>query len=307
MNPTKGILFKVCALFLFAIMASLIKAASENVPPWQAVFFRAFFAMPIILLWLAQRGDLRTGLRVTNAWGHFWRGVIGTTAMAFGFAGLGLLPFPEVTAIGFASPFFTLIFAAILLGERFRVFRIGAVVVGLIGVAIILYPRITVFGEGGAASLALLGAIFTLTSAAFRALAQIHIRRLVQTDQTAAIVFYFSLTSTVLALLTIPLGWVMPTRTEFMFLIGAGLVGGVAQILLTTGYRYSEASTLAPFDYTSMIFAVLIGYFVFSEIPTSNTIWGSAIIIAAGITIIWRERQLGLKRGKARPSVTPQG
>ncbi|SHH47110.1 DMT family transporter [Cognatishimia maritima] len=307
MNPTKGIIFKVSALFLFAIMASLIKATSDHVPSWQAVFFRAFFAMPVILIWLAQRGELRTGLRVSNPWGHFWRGVIGTTAMAFGFAGLGLLPFPEVTAIGFASPLLIVILAALLLGEKVRIFRLSAVFVGLIGVGIILYPRITVFGSGGAESLALLGAVFVLASAAFRALAQVHIRKLVQTDQTSAIVFYFSLTSSLLGLCTIPLGWVMPTTTEVLFMIGAGLIGGIAQILLTSGYRYAEASLLAPFDYTSMIFAVVIGYFVFSEIPTSATLTGSAIIITAGIAIIWREHHLGLKRGKARPSVTPQG
>lgn len=307
MNPTKGIMYKVFALFLFAIMASLIKAATEHVPSWQAVFFRSFFALPVILIWLAQRGDLRTGLKVKNPWGHFWRGVIGTTAMALGFTGLALLPFPEVTAIGFASAFLIVIFAAILLGEKIRLFRISAVFVGMIGVGIILYPRITVFDGGTASTLALWGAIFTLASAAFRALAQIHIRRLVQTEETSAIVFYFSLTSTFLALFTIPFGWVMPSTTEIMFLIGAGLIGGVAQIFLTSGYRFAEASLLAPFDYTSMIFAILIGYFVFSEIPTATTIWGSLIIIAAGIAIIWRERQLGLKRGKARPSVTPQG
>lgn len=307
MNPTKGILCKVFALFLFAIMASLIKATTDHVPSWQAVFFRAFFAMPIILIWLAQRGELRSGLKVTNPWGHFWRGVIGTTAMALGFAGLGLLPFPEVTAIGIASPLLIVVFAAVLLGEKIRLFRLSAVAFGLVGVGIILYPRISVFDEGGAESLALLGAMFVLGSAAFRALAQIHIRKLVQTDQTSAIVFYFSLTTTLLGLCTIPFGWVMPTGTEFAFLIGAGLIGGIAQIFLTSGYRFAEASLLAPFDYSSMIFAVLIGYFIFSEIPTSATLWGSAVIIGAGIAIIWREHQLGLKRGKARPSVTPQG
>lgn len=307
MNPTKGILCKVFALFLVAILASLIKATSDNIPAWQAVFFRSFFAMPVIIIWLAQRGDLRTGLKVTNPWGHVWRGVIGTTAMALSFASLGLLPFPEVTAIGFASPLLIVIFAVILLGEKVRLFRLSAVFAGLIGVGVILYPRITVFDEGGAETLALLGALLALGSAAFRALAQIHIRKLVQTDQTSAIVFYFSLTSTLLGLLTLPLGWVMPTTTELLFLIAAGLTGGIGQIFLTTSYRYAEASLLAPFDYASMIFAVVIGYFVFAEIPTAATLWGSAIIIGAGILIIWREQQLGLKRGKARPSVTPHG
>jgi len=307
MNATKGILCKIFALLLFAIMDSLIKSTAGHIPPWQAVFFRSFFALPVIVIWLAQRGDLRTGLKVTNPMGHVWRGVIGTTAMALGFAALGLLPLPEVVAIGFTSPLLIVIFAAIFLGEQIRIFRLSAVAIGLIGVGIILYPRLTLFDGDGPQSLALLGAVLMLGSAVFRALAQIHIRKLVQTDQTSAIVFYFSLTSTLLSLLTLPLGWVMPTGTEFFILVGAGILGGIAQIFLTTGYRFAQASLLAPFDYVSMLYAVLIGFFIFSEVPTMHTTVGSSIIILAGIAIIWRERQLGVKRGKARPMVTPQG
>ncbi len=307
MNPTKGILSKVLALALFSVMASLIKASAPHVPPWEAVFFRSFFAMPVILIWLARRGDLKTGLKVQNPMGHFWRGFIGTTAMMLGFAALMILPFPEVTAIGFTSPLLIVVFAAVFLGEEVRLFRLSAVGFGLIGVMIILYPRLSVFGGGAAESLALMGAMLALGSAAFRAMAQIHIRKLVQTDQTSAIVFYFSLTATALSLLTLPLGWVMPTGRELVFLIASGLVGGVAQIFLTTSYRYAEASLLAPFDYVSMIYALLIGYFIFAEAPTTIMLAGSALIISAGIVIIWREQKLGLKRGKARPNVTPQG
>jgi drug/metabolite transporter (DMT)-like permease len=307
MPTSRGILFKVLALFLFSIMASLIKASAPHVPPWQAVFFRSFFALPIILIWLAQRHDLRTGLKTKRPLGHLWRGLIGTTAMGMGFSALGILPLPEVTAIGFAAPLFTVLLAALLLGETVRVFRLTALAIGLVGVAIIIAPRLTVFEVGGLEGLLLLGALLALGSAFLRALAIIHVRRLVKTEETAAIVFYFSLTATCASLATIPLGWVMPTTQEFAFLISAGLVGGVAQIFLTTSYRFAQASTLAPFDYVSMIFALVIGYFIFSEVPTSATLIGSAIVIAAGILIIYRERKLGLERGKARPNVTPQG
>ena len=307
MPTSRGILFKVIALFLFSIMASLVKASAPHVPSYQAVFFRSFFAMPIILIWLAQRLDLRTGLRTKNPLGHLWRGLIGTSAMAMGFSALGILPLPEVTAIGFASPMFTVILAALLLGETIRRFRITALGIGLIGVGIIIAPRLTVFELGGVEGVLLLGVVLALGSAFLRALAQVHVRRLVKTEETAAIVFYFSLTATCASLLTIPFGWVWPTPLEFVFLISAGLVGGVAQIFLTTGYRYAQASTLAPFDYVSMLFALLIGYFIFAEVPTVATLVGAAIVIAAGILIIYRERQLGLERGKARPNVTPQG
>lgn len=305
MSPFRGITLKLISVLLFSIMAVCIKAASEHVPPGEAVFFRSFFALFVIIGWLVSKGELTTGLRVNNPMGHFWRGVIGTSAMAMGFASLGLLPLPEVTAIGYAAPLMTVIFAAVLLGEKVRLFRLSAVGLGLVGVVIVLYPRLTIFGAE-ANETATLGVVLVLGSAAFRALAQIHIRKLVQTDQTSAIVFYFSLTATCLSLLTMPFGWVVPTAQEAGLLIMAGLFGGVAQIFLTSAYRFAPASVVAPFDYASMIFAVLFGYFLFNEVPTPVMLAGSALIVAAGFLIIWRERQLGLRRG-ARKNLTPQG
>ncbi|MBV2359189.1 DMT family transporter [Thalassococcus sp. CAU 1522] len=304
MSPLPSIAFKLSAVLLFTIMASFIKATADVVPPGEAVFFRSFFALPVIVLWLAWRGDLATGLRAKRPLGHVWRGVIGVSSMICGFAALGLLPLPEVTALGYAAPLMTVIFAAFLLGERLRVFRISAVILGLAGVAIVLWPRLTL---DSVTSSAQLGVALVLISAALRALAQIHIRRLVQTEQTSAIVFYFSLTATLASLLTIPFGWTVPDPASAAMLVGAGLIGGVAQILLTSAYRGAEAALLAPFDYASILFAIIIGYAVFDEVPGGSVLTGSAVIVAAGILIIWRERQLGLKRGKARPGLTPQG
>lgn len=305
MFQLRGILFKLIALFLFTIMASLIKASGNGIPAGEAVFFRSLFAMPVIVAWLALRGDLGVGLKMNNPLGHLWRGLIGGCAMGMGFSALRLLPLPEVTAIGFAAPLFTVILAAVLLGERVRAFRISMVLLGLVGVAIILAPRLSAGGNYD--RLAMIGIALTLGSAAFRALAQIQIRRLVQSEETAAIVFYFSLTTTLLSLLTAPFGWIVPPWETTAMLIAAGLLGGVAQIFLTASYRFATASLLAPFDYTSILFATAFGYVVFDEIPTQATLYGSAVVIFAGILIIWRERQLGLKRGKARPTLSPQG
>ncbi|MCC1493022.1 DMT family transporter [Cognatishimia sp. F0-27] len=299
MSPWRGIGLKLASVFLFTIMASLIKASMATVPAGQAVFFRSFFAIPVILVWLGYRGDLSTGLRVKRAMGHVWRGLIGVGAMGFGFSALGLLPLPEVTALGYASPLLTVILAALLLGERIRLVRISAVFLGLLGVGVVMWPRLTLDDVSGAAQL---GVVFVLTSAALRALSQIHIRRLVATEETSAIVFYFSLTSSAFALLTIPFGWVWPDTATLVMLVSAGLIGGVAQILITSAYRFGEAALLAPFDYASILFAILFGYVFFSEVPTVTVLVGSAIVIAAGGLIIWRERQLGLQRGKARQS-----
>lgn len=314
-RPALAIALKLGAVFLFMVMAAIIKVVSDHVPPAEAVFFRAFFALPVIALWLAQRGQLREGLVPTNLMGHVWRGLFGTTAMGLTFAGLGLLPLPEVTAIGYATPMFAVLFAAIFLGERIRLVRITAVSVGLFGVAIVIAPRLSV-GADDLSVAATAGALMVLAAAILRALVQIHVRRLVQTDSTAAIVFYFSVTASLLALASIPLGWIFP-GPDFTWvvpplwvscmLIAAGLIGAVAQIMVTSSYRFGGASMLAPFDYASMIFATAIGYVAFAEVPTGPILLGSAFVIGGGCLIIWRERQLGLDHSKSKPNQSPSG
>ena len=188
-----------------------------------------------------------------------------------------------------------------------RLYRLGAVVLGLAGVLIVLYPRLSVLGIESATKLETVGAMAMLMAAVFMALAVIFVRKMVATEKTAAIVFYFSLTTTLLSLLSIPFGWVMPTAREAALLIAAGLLGGFAQILLTTSYRHAETAVIAPFDYTSMLLALAIGYTLFAEVPTGPMLAGAALVVSAGLFIIWRERQLGLERGKARKVMTPQG
>jgi drug/metabolite transporter (DMT)-like permease len=303
-RPLRGIALKLASVLVFIVMASLIKAVSAHVPPGQTVFFRSFFAIPVILVWLTMRHELTTGFRAQSPLGHFWRGFAGTLAMGLGFAGLAYLPLPEVTAIGYAAPLLTVVFAAMFLGEEVRAFRITAVAIGLAGVMIVLAPRLSVL-DGGAGHAQALGAMLVLTSAVFAALAQVFVRKLVMTEKTPAIVFWFSVTASVLALTTLPFGWVWPTAWEATLLVTAGLLGGVGQILLTSSYREADASLVAPFDYASMIFALGIGYFVFAEVPTRTMLLGAGIVIFAGCLIIWRERQLGLERARQRKAMTP--
>ena len=301
MQPLRGIMFKVMAVCLFIFMASFIKAASVEVPPGQAVFFRSFFALPVILGWLAMRGELRSGWKTPNPVGHFWRGLLGTSAMGLGFTGLGLLPLPEVTAIGYAAPLLVVVFASMFLNEKVGVYRLSAVLLGMIGVLIVLSPRLSI--GAGLSTGETLGAVVVLMGAVFAALAQVFVRKLVQTEGMAAIVFWFSITSAVLALCTLPWGWAMPSVGVAAMLIMAGLLGGLGQIFLTSSYRYADASLVAPFDYASMILALIIGYFVFDEVPTGTMLLGAGIIILAGVLIIWRERVLGLQRAQQRKAM----
>ncbi|MEX0301641.1 MAG: DMT family transporter [Leisingera sp.] len=302
-RPMLAILLKVTAIALFTALSGIIKATSGHVPAGEAVFFRSFFAIPVIVFWLSMRGELRHGLITRKPMFHVWRGLVGTSAMGMTFMGLALLPLPEVTAIGYATPIFTLILAALFLGEKIRLVRISAVAVGLLGVLIMIWPRLGGdLGDG-----ALLGVLLVLGATVARGFVQIHIRRMVQSEHTAAIVFYFSLTASGLALLTAPFGWVMPPLHVVALLVGAGLVGGVAQILVTSSYRFAPASMLAPYDYASMLFAIVIGYIWFNEWPTLVMLAGAALVIAGNGLVIWREHQLGLQRGKAKPMIDPKG
>ena len=301
-RPALAVTLKLSAVFLFMVMAALIKATADQVPPGQAVFFRSFFAIPVILFWLVLQGELHRGLITRNPVGHFWRGIIGTSAMGLTFAGLGMLPLPEVTAIGYATPIFTLVLAAVLLGERIRMIRISAVALGLVGVLIMLAPRL----GSDLQDTATLGAVLVLIATLARSLVQIQIRKLVQTENTAAIVFYFSATASLLSLFTLPFGWVSPPLWVILLLVLAGVLGGVAQILVTSSYRFGPASMLAPYDYASMLFAILIGYVWFSELPTGMMMLGAGLVILGNILVIWRERQLGLERARVRSVTDPK-
>lgn len=305
--PLTGIGLKLVSVAVFMTMSTLVKIVAHRVPPGEVVFFRSAFAIPVILVWLVATRGLRTGLATRNYMGHVWRGLAGTAAMGFGFAGLGLLPLPEVTAIGYAAPLLTVVFAAMFLGEEVRAFRFLAVAIGLVGVLIIVSPRLTALSEGTVGATEALGAMVVLTGAVFAALAQVFVRRLVSVETTSAIVFFFSLNSALLALVTLPFGWNWPDLPTAALLVVIGLLGGVGQVFLTSAYRHADASVVAPFDYASMLLSIVIGYVGFGEVPGSATVLGAGIVILAGILIIWREHQLGLERVRQRESMTPQG
>lgn len=304
MSPLTGIALKIASVCVFVTMASLIKATSDAVPPGQAVFFRSLFAIPVILVWLASRRELPRGLLTRNPMGHVWRGLVGTSAMGLGFAGLGLLPLPEVTAIGYAAPILVVVFAAMFLGEEVRLFRLSMVALGMVGVLIVLAPRLSVDAANVDPAQSL-GAVVVLMGAVCAALAQVFVRKLVQTESTAAIVFWFSVTATCLSLLTLPWGWSLPGPREVVMLVAAGLLGGVGQILLTSSYRFADASLIAPFEYSSMILSLAVGYTIFGEVPTLAMLSGAALIVTAGVAIILRERYLGLERARQRKANTP--
>lgn len=306
-NPLRGIVLKVCSVTVFVAMQACIKLAGSGIPPGQISFHRSAFAIVPIIIYLSWRGELRSAMHTDNPFGHIKRGLLGVCAMGAGFYGLVHLPLPDAIAIGYAMPLIAVVFAAVFLKETVRLYRWTAVVVGLVGVMIITVPKLSLFGEEGLGSDAAIGAIAVLVSAILGAGAMLQVRQLVREEKTATIVLFFSLTAALLSAVTWFFGWADLSWTALGLLALAGFFGGLGQIFLTESYRFADVSTIAPFEYCSIILGSIAAYILFSEVPTVTTLIGAAIVVAAGIFIIFREHRLGLERRAARKASTPQG
>ncbi len=301
MKPFLGILLKVLSALAFTVMAASLKLVSTGYPTGELVFFRSFFALIPLLAWLTWQGDLVDAVRTNDMRGHLMRGAFGSAGMFCGFVALTYLPLHDAIAIGYATPLIVVVLAALVLKETVRAYRWSAVALGFLGVLIMLspHPRGPRTMEGASA----FGAMFALVAACCSAGATIQVRRLTATEKTGAIVLYFSLLTTVLGLATVVLGWRLPPLDDLVLLVLIGVLGGIGQILLTSCYRHADTSIIAPFEYTTMIWALLFGWFVFGELPTRAVVGGGSIVAAAGIFVLWREHQLGLERRKGIETV----
>lgn len=298
MHLIKAVLLKLMSAFLFACMSVLVRYLGERYPVGQVVFFRSAFAIVPVVVIYAWRRELEAAIRTRRPFRHFGRGITAVGAMFCNFSSLARLPVVDATAISYLSPLVTVAMAAVFLKERVRIYRWSAVVVGFIGVLVMLAPhlgfdRSVVAGAGAA------GAAFGIAGAIFSAGSTIQTRAMTRSETTSSIVFYFSVICALAGLCTWPFGWIAPSWPELAALITIGIFGGLAHILLTESYRLAPASLVAPFDYTSMLWALVLGYLVFGEVPGVLVFIGAGIIAGAGLFVIWRERQLGLQRIRA--------
>jgi drug/metabolite transporter (DMT)-like permease len=306
MDLFKAISLKLASAFLFTVMSVLVRHLSQEAPVGEVVFFRGLFAIVPVLAIYAWRGQIMAAIKTKEPFGQLLRGLISCVGMFTNFSSLARIPIADVTAIGFASPLITVALAALILKERVRIFRWSAVIVGFIGVIVMLLPHLDIgrFAVVATATTTI-GSLLALCSAFTNAAATIQTRRLVRTEKTASIVFYFSLTTAIGGAVTLPFEWYTPSVLHFVELIALGFLGGVGHIFLTESYRYAAASVIAPFDYSSMLWALLLGYWFFGEVPGELVLIGAAIVVAAGLFVIWRERELGLRHREAEDPTTP--
>jgi drug/metabolite transporter (DMT)-like permease len=308
MNTGKGIVLKLISAVLFAVMSALIRYLGARYPIGEVVFFRSAFAIIPVLAIYAWRGELAAAVRTENPLGQASRGALSIVGMFCNFGALARLPLIEANAISFSSPLIGVALAALVLKERVRVYRWTAVTVGFLGVLVVLAPHLSgdelTIAMASATSLA--GVIYAVAGSITNAGTMIQTRHLTKSERTSSIVFYFSLICALAGLVTWPFGWITPTVGELVILAAIGFLGGTGHIFLTESYRYAAASVVAPFDYTSMIWALVLGYAMFGEKPTLMIVLGSAIIAGAGLFVIWREHQLALKH-RAVVTMAPAG
>ncbi len=290
-RPLLGIGLKIAATFVFTLMAAIARGLGDTYPVGQIVFFRSLFAfLPIAGLMLIAGHGLSM-LTTKNPLSHARRAFTGVFAMFTYFGALTYLPLADVTAISFASPLIVVALAAVMLGEAVRLYRWSAVALGFVGVLIMVSPHLQ---TGAAEPSSTIGLGLAVSNAVLVGFTMIFIRMMSGTESALAIAFYFQLTSTIVSLMTLPFAWVTPGPGDLVLLVLLGVLGGVGQLFMTNGYRFAQASTLASFDYVTMVWAILFGWLFFSELPATAVYLGAAIVIASGLFIAWRERNLGL-------------
>jgi drug/metabolite transporter (DMT)-like permease len=295
MNPKTGILLKLTAMLAFTVMSACVKGLNGAIPVGEVVFCRGFFALIPLCLWFIASSERISVPAAKNIGSLLAGSSAGLGGMFFGFLALAYLPLVNVTVLSYTTPLFTIMLAALLLGEKVRIYRWSAVLTGFIGVFITLSPKLILDAAAGPAqidSVAMIGTALALTGALCAAFSSIAVRHLNSIEKPSRIVLIYTLTGVVAGLATLGFGWKMPDFHQFLLLAGGGLAGGIGQITMTLSLRHAQASLLAPFDYTTMIWAIALGYLFMAEVPTGATIIGALTVIAAGLFAMWRENRL---------------
>ncbi len=271
-NLPRAALATTLAALMFASMGVAVRYASASLPSEVLVFLRNSFGLLFLLPWLYHRG--LGGLKTNRLSGHITRSVTGLAAMYCFFYAIAHLPLAEAVLLNFSSPIFTAIIALLWLGEEATRKLILAIFIGFAGICLILKP-----GMGILSAAALIG----LISAVFAAMAMVSIRDLSKTEPTRRIVFYFSITATLISAVPMFWYWQTPDLKPLLAMIFAGFAATLGQLLLTHGYSLAPAARVSPYSYNTIIFAAIYGWIFWSEALDILTLFGALLIICAGI------------------------
>ena len=270
-----GIVLRIGATTCFAFMAAMIKLGyAHGVSTPELAFYRFAFGLPPLLLWIAFSGNFGAW-RTQRPMAHVGRAAIGLATMMLAFSSLAYLPLAESTTIGFAAPLFAVALSALILKEKVGRHRWSAVLLGFLGVLVVMRPggtHVPAIGLGLAIAAAFGVGVVTIT-----------IRQIGRTEGTQTTVLWFSLLSMLTLGTLLPFYAGMHDPWTWTILAALGLFGGFGQIFLTSSLRFAPVSVVVPFDYTQLIWAVLLGWFIFAQQPPATTWAGALVIIASGL------------------------
>lgn len=284
----RAIFYVLAASFSFSLLNVLVKWQSETYSIVELVFFRSFFALiPTgIMIWHA--GGWRV-LATKVPGQHAARALLWLGSIYCTFGSYHALPLADAVGLGFSAPLFLTALAGPVLGETVGRHRWGAVILGFVGVLVMARPGAGMFAGG---------ALYALGGAFLFALGSLTIRSMSRTEASLVIVFYTMLVGAVASGIVMPLAWTTPSLADFGVLAIVGIAGGLSQFCMVQAYRYAPVAVVAPFNYSQLVWAAFLGYAVWSDLPDTFVLVGSAIVIASGLYILGRETRAAPARPK---------
>lgn len=296
-NVLKGAGLIVFSVMMIAAMNAMAKLLSGHYHPVEITFYRNITILAGFCAYMqfAKRWDL---LKTQNLLAQLYRAGVGTCGVVLAFWAISKLPLADATTLLYAAPLFVTILSYPLLGEKVGPFRGAAVIVGFCGILLVANPT----GHG----LSISGIALALSAAFFNALTQLQLRKLGRNQNPLTTVFYFMLFGSIITGVMMPFVYTAPPMIDdYGFLILLAAAGVLQQVLKTIGYSIAPTSVVTPLNYSGLIWAALIGFLFWNEVPTASALTGAGIIISANLFILWREQYLkrkGAAIGRAEPS-----
>lgn len=280
--PLRGALLMCFAVLCFSVMNTFTKELrASDLPVTSIIWGRYFFHFALILLFFPRR--IPTLLDSRDKGWQILRSILVLAATSCMFFALGFLPLADAVSITFVGPLLIVALSALLLGEKVGPRRWGAVICGFVGMLVIIRPGAGTFQ---------LAALLPVAVACFYAFYQIITRLISHRSDPLNMLFYTALVGALVMSAIVPFDWQPPTPRQWFMLVAAGFLGGVGHYAIITGYQRSEATVVAPFAYTEIVWATVLGLVVFGDFPDVYTFVGAAIIVASGVYVLHRERKV---------------
>ena len=281
----------VGSVVCFSIMDICVKWL-DYYPVGQVLFLRFFIGF-IPIFFIIPKEKLLSFYKTTRPGLHAFRAFTGAAAIIALFIGLRELPLADVVSLTFGGPIFVTVASIFFLSEKVGIKRWSAVFLGFIGMLLIVQPAFIDLN---------FYYITPIVFCIFFACVAISVRSLSKTEPNYRIAFYFTFLCSLLGIVTIFKGdWVLPNKIDFLIFIIMGLCGSIANLLLTQSYRLAEASLVTPIKYLSLVFAIVFGFLIWSEIPKLLTLFGALLVITSSLIIFMRENKLKKQIVNPRP------